>query len=294
MLGLSLVSCAEWNEAEPVELQPVHFWERNPELWKDYTEALRAYRETDHFIYYARFDNAQKVAVSEKNSLRSLPDSLDIVTLTNADRFSAADEEDLPLMHAKGIRVLYQVDLAGRMEEFSDKAALEGYLDQAIARVRELGLDGWSFTAVRSADPSVLERQSLTIGRLSEARGEKQLLVGEGEPGHIASGDIGKLDYIVLPTALLKNTFDVRMCTIEAVRDLKIPAEKILLSASVDGVLADEEKVERNAVTEMNMRVVSFGPFAGLAVYDLAHDYYHQSGNYVTVRHAIQSLNPSK
>lgn len=42
------------------------------------------------------------------------------------------------------------------------------------------------------------------------------------------------------------------------------------------------------------MRVVSFGPFAGLAIHDLTHDYYHQSGNYLIVRHAIQTLNPSK
>ena len=293
ILGLSLVSCAKWNGTEAVQLNPVHFWDRNPELWADYMEALRDYRDTQHFIYYARFDNAPETAVNEQSSLRSLPDSLDIVTLTNADNFCAADREDMAVMHDKGIKVLYQIDLAGRLEEFSDDAALDSYVDATIAKVKEYGLDGWSFTTVRGMDPAVSGKHARIIAKLSEARTFGQLIVSEGDPKYITADGIKQLDYIVLPTEHLENTFDVRLCTLEA-ESQDIPAGKILLAASVDGILADEEKVEHNAVTEMNMRVVSFGPFAGLAIHDLAHDYYHQSGNYLTVRDAIQALNPSK
>lgn len=293
ILGLSLVSCAKWNETEAVQLRPVHFWDRNPELWADYMEALRDYRQTEHFIYYARFDNAPEIAVNEQSSLRSLPDSLDIVSLTNADNFCAADREDMTVMHDKGIKVLYQIDLAGRQEEFSDDAVLDSYLDATIAKVKEYGLDGWSFTTVRGTDPAVSGKHARIIEKLSQARKEGQLIVSEGDPHFIPAADLEKLDYLVLPTDQLENTYDVRLCTMEATA-LNIPADKILLAASVDGILADEDKVEHNAVTEMNLRVVSFGPFAGLAVYDLAHDYYHQSGNYLTLRYAIQTLNPSK
>ena len=293
ILGFTLVSCAKWNDTESVELRPIHFWDRNPELWADYMEALRAYKQNDHYIYFARFDNAPEVATNEQSSLRSLPDSLDIVTLTNADNFCAADWEDMAVMHDKGIKVLYQIELAGRLEEFSDDAVLDSYLDATIAKVKEYGLDGWSFTTVRGMDPAVSGKHARIISKLSEARTDGQLIVSEGDPKYITVDDIEKLDYIVLPTEHLENTYDVRLCTLEA-ESLNIPADKILLAASVDAILADEEKVEHNAVTEMNMRVISFGPFAGLAIHDLAHDYYHQSGNYLIVRDAIQTLNPSK
>lgn len=47
-------------------------------------------------------------------------------------------------------------------------------------------------------------------------------------------------------------------------------------------------------MTEMTERVVTYGNLGGLAVYDIEKDYYHYDGNYVAVRTAIQTLNPSR
>jgi hypothetical protein len=44
----------------------------------------------------------------------------------------------------------------------------------------------------------------------------------------------------------------------------------------------------------MSRRVVELGPYAGLAAYNIAEDYYHSEMNYQTIRQAIQTLNPSK
>lgn len=291
---LTLVSCAKWNETESVTLAPIHIWDRNPELWESYMKALKDYRQTEHYIYYARLENSPEVAVSERSSMRSLPDSLDIVSLTNADNFSNADMEDMSVMHDKGIKVLWQIDLVGRINEFSDTKALEIYLDKAISGVEEYGLDGWSFTSVRNYEVSTESLLSLIVEKLAGAKTNDRIIVCEGDPALIGANNIESIDYFVLATDMMKNTFDVKMSTIEATSVFHIPEDKILLSANMSSTIIDEDGETHNAVTEMNRKVVSFGPFAGLAIYDIEHDYYHSGANYLTVRAAIQVLNPSR
>ena len=92
---LLTAGCSDWTQMEPVDQQPVRPSEQNPELWAQYTAALRAYKASDHTLVVASFENGSTTPTSEKDCLRSLPDSLDAVSLTNADHFSAYDAEDL-------------------------------------------------------------------------------------------------------------------------------------------------------------------------------------------------------
>ena len=68
----------------------------------------------------------------------------------------------------------------------------------------------------------------------------------------------------------------------------------MLLTAEINAALFDEDRTEHAAVDEMSRRVVELGPYAGLAAYNIAGDYYHSEMNYQTIRQAIQTLNPSK
>ena len=54
--------------------------------------------------------------------MRCLPDSLDIVTLTNADNFSRFDAEDLPVLHEKGNAGALSGGLRRVSEEFAGEA----------------------------------------------------------------------------------------------------------------------------------------------------------------------------
>ena len=124
---LSLVSCSDWTETEALDSTVKKPWEQDPALWAEYTATLRAYKQSEHFIVYARMHNSPEKATGEQDFMRCLPDSLDIVTLTNADNFSKFDAEDMSVMHEKGTKVLYQIDYAARAEEFADAAALDAY-----------------------------------------------------------------------------------------------------------------------------------------------------------------------
>ena len=283
-------SCSDWTETEAIENTVYKPWEQDPALWADYTAALRAYKQSEHYLSYARLHNSPAQAASEQDFMRCLPDSLDIVTLTNADNFSAYDAEDMAVMREKGTRVLYQVDYAGRKAEFADAAALKTYLDGVIAAVAAHGLDGYSFTA----DPLDAAATATIVATLSAARSDGQLLVFEGNPLSVAAADRDKLDYVVLDTEKTENTTDVRLQVLNATGYAGIPANRLLLAAEIDAPLQDADRTEYAAVALMARCVVEYGPLAGFAAYNIAGDYYHADRNYSTIREAIQTLNPSK
>ena len=283
-------SCSDWTETENIDNTVLKPWEQDPALWADYTAALRAYKASEHYLSYARLHNSPSPAASEQDFMRCLPDSLDIVTLTNADNFSAYDAEDMAAMHEKGTKVLYQVDYAARKAEFSGEAALKTYLDGVIAAVAANGLDGYSFTA----DPLDAAATATIVATLSAARSDGQLLVFEGNPLSVAAADREKLDYVVLDTETAANTTEVHLQVLNATDYAGIAADRLLLAAEIDAPLQDADRTEYAAVEAMARCVVEFGPLAGFAAYNIAGDYYHADRNYSTIREAIQTLNPSK
>ncbi len=283
-------SCSDWTETEAIENTVYKPWEQDPALWADYTAALRAYKQSEHYLSYARLHNSPAQAASEQDFMRCLPDSLDIVTLTNADNFSAYDAEDMAVMREKGTKVLYQVDYAARKAEFSGEAALKAYLDGVIASVAANGLDGYSFTA----DPLDAAATASIVATLSAAKADGQLLVFEGNPLSVAEADRAKLDFVVLDTEKAENTTEVHLQVLNATDYAGIAANRLLLAAEIDAPLQVADRTEYAAVALMARCVVEYGPLAGFAAYNIAGDYYHADRNYSTIREAIQTLNPSK
>ena len=214
---------------------------------------------------------------NEKGSLRSLPDSLDIVSLTNGVNFSAYDSEDMTRMRAVAIRVICQADLASS----EDVAAT---LDATVAAVDSHGLDGYSFTA------SSREDASAAVARLSSAKSDSRILVFEGNPSLIAEDDIAKIDLFVLATETLENPYSLRNAVTDAL-EAGVPREKMLLAASLKGVYYSSDNTELPVLEAMADNVVTYGPMAGLAVYDVESDYYHYEGNWSSLRAVIRRLN---
>ena len=110
-LSVAAVGCDDWTEMEIHDSQVNGFKEQNPQEYAAYTQNLRAYKATKHAVVYARLDNAPEVSTGEKDFLRALPDSIDLVSMRNAGRLSGFDREDMKLVRTDyGTRVLYYVD----------------------------------------------------------------------------------------------------------------------------------------------------------------------------------------
>lgn len=278
----AIVSCSDWTQTEPLEPVVRYPWQESPQLWEEYKASVREYKERDHSIIYARLENSPEKVTNEKHFLRSLPDSLDIVTLTNAAAFSQHDAEDLAWVQSFGTKVLYHI---------ADFSAAEA----AISSVKANGLDGFSFTAsYKFGDQEHTAAISAMIDRLVSAKSEGQLLVFEGNPLAIPADKRESIDYYVLNCVDYEKIHNINRGVYEAVEKCGLPAEKILLSAKVGAIIEDESKSKVDALSEMTERVVTYGNLGGLAVYDIEKDYYHYDGNYVALRGAIQTLNPSK
>lgn len=292
ILLLLISACSKWTETESIQLNYLRPWDQNPELWNKYKASLVDYKASDHFLIYARFDNAPEKAASERNFMRCLPDSLDFVSLTHADNFSAYDKEDMAWMESIGTKVLYQVDLTKK--GFTTTGELENYLDKVIASVKENGMNGYSFTGQYVLGNALNESlASVAVAKLSAAKTDGQVLVFEGNPCFIPEADRSKVDFFVLDSENTEYAQDLRFQILTALDYAKVPAAKLLLGADMDGTIRNEEREKCASVPELARRVVSFGPLAGLGITNISSDYYSYDGNYVVTRAAIQLLNPS-
>ena len=299
LLTLTLpTACSDWNDIEPVNIDPQHPKDQNPELWTRYMESLRVYKqERPHYITYGSFNNGAGQSKNEGAYLRSLPDSLDIVTLANPENITSYDREDIPTLQEKSTRVLYLVDYAAKMTEFTDAAALSSWLDKAVATVNELHLDGFAFNGLPlygGTDAEQAARKEAARLIVSKLSAVNKTLVFEGDPAFVNADDLDKLDYVVMNTAGIESAVSLKIYVANVISTYALPKGKLLLAAKMGIKIVDEENVKQDAVTDMIGRVVPLGPLGGLAIYALGDEYYQASMNYQSCRTAIQKMNPSK
>lgn len=265
---LALTACEDWTQMENIPTDIDHPWEQDPSVWEAYTASLQAYKQSGHTLVYARLANSPEPAASEKNFMRCLPDSLDIVSLTND--FSRHDAEDMAMMKQKGTKVLLQLNV------------LDENPAEALKIVADNGLDGWALTGTPNLDDaSSVAKMAAVVKAVSEAKTQGQLLVFEGNPLFVAEADRAAFDLYVLDTDEMSAAMDVRLSVLSAV-NYGIPGSRLLLAGKVEGL------------EETASYVLEYGPLAGLAIFDIESDYYHYDGNYIGVRSIIQTLNPSK
>lgn len=297
---LSLATaCQEWTNLKPVDIAVQGPEEQDPELWTRYLEVLQAYKQGSHFLVYGKFANGVEKPADGSQLLRALPDSLDIVSLTQADKLSEPDRAGIALLHEKGTRVLYCVDYAARAAEFSDAAKLGAYLDQALSDAAAEGLDGFSFTGIPSygAEAEINARREaakLIVQKLAAVAGsgKDKLLVFEGNPAFVDEADLSKLSYLVLDTEKTANATDLKIQVGLALSRPGLTPDKLLLCGSPEGELVNEENVKQQALEDLVERVASLGPLAGLAISDFGKAYYDPEKSYARICGLIRKLNP--
>ena len=285
-------SCSQWTETESITIDTVLPWEQDPALWEEYKAAIREYKSRDHQLIYVRFENSPEGAVSEKGYMRCLPDSLDIVSLTNAENFSAFDAEDMEWMKSLGTKVLYQIDFASDPQALLDQTARDAAIDRAIATVQDNALDGFSLTGIPKEDGGTTAAAAkAAVERIVAARKEGQIVSFEGNPAFIPQEDLQSIDLFVLATEAVENGYDLRNTVLDAT-DWGVPKEKMLLAADFGGVYYDSDNAETPVLEAMADNVIIYGPMAGLALYGIESDYYHYDGDWLTLRSLISRMNP--
>lgn len=272
MLAL-LVSCTE---VEPIDRRTLTPAEQDPALYAQYLEALNAYKSSEHFITYARMDNAPEVSTSPRDYLHAMPDSLDMIALRRP--LSPFDLQDLPAVQAKGTKVLAWADC-------SEAATAAASVERALSQITTHGLDGLAiYSAGASPEASLLEKVAAIDGKT---------LIFEGDPSLIAAASREAFDYLILDATVFDNVYTLRQEVDYATLRLGIPEAKLLVAAAPTGTLDDTALHAQQALTLVARCVMSYGPLGGIAVYDIGSDYYDPSTNYRRTRQAIALLNPA-
>ena len=275
------VGCDDWTELEIHDSRINGFKEQNPEQYAAYTQKLRAYKASKHALVYARLDNAPEVSSSDKDFLRSLPDSIDIVTMRNANRLSDYDREDMELVRADyGTRVLYYIDA-------SAKEALNNAISAAADAVRKGIFDGITLASSSSVDASVIKGMTDALGQTD------CLLVFEGTPSMLPESSRSLFDYFVLDISTATDEYDVEVVVRLATDHGKTAADRLLLAVVPGATLTDYNGVTRNSITGAASSALTMGPLGGIAIFNVSADYYDADIIYKQTRGGIQFLNPA-
>lgn len=277
--ALALAACDA--DIEPIDQRMTPPAEQNPAAWAEYVATLRAYKSSAHYTTFVRFDNAAAKPVSEKNSLRSLPDSLDIVALANP--LSDFDREDLCGLHEKGTRVLLTADC-------SDPASAAKNAADALAAVAADGLDGVVLKCECPTSDAAKTALAAVVQQLAAQSGLTTAFAGNA--GLLAAADRAKMDLYLLDATATASVTALQSDVSYYTGFLGIPAAKILPAVRPSGTIADLGGRELEAPTGVGQQTVALS-LNGLALYDVAADYYSPAGTYPRIRGAIELLNPA-
>lgn len=305
LCAVCLPSCEKWNTPQGIDLTLQDPEGQDPALYEQYMQALRAYKQTTHPLVFGMLENAPQVSISEKDFMRGLPDSLDLVVLCRADKLSAFDIEDMPLMKRKGTKVLYYIDLADFQAALSSSGELPqeltARLDKAISDLRSYDFDGFTLAANidmsgTDAELEALRRHAATItGRLRAGMGTGtgKVLLFEGNPLFFHEAERVQYDYFVLKTDDLKHIEQVESLIRYAHEYASVPLSKLFITATPLGTILAYDNAVSSTLNEMVRMVFAAGSLAGVGVYQIGEDYYDPKMNYLRTKEAIQTLNPS-
>ncbi len=106
----SLASCSDWTRPESVEIHAPTLEEQDPELYAQYLQNLREYKESEHKIVILKYDNVPGIPSGQADRLSAIPDSVDYVILTAPDNLSETVISEMEKIRTeKGTKVLYRI-----------------------------------------------------------------------------------------------------------------------------------------------------------------------------------------
>ena len=318
------VSCSEWTTPESLEFEKNSIQQTDPELYRQYCEAVKEYKETDHKIMYVTFDNVEKISNGSHN-IAMLPDSVDFVQLHNLEIAEPVLKEMDAMRKKLGTRFVLRFSYNECLAEYQTLEPTEpeagiptfedffaGQFANVTAKVAEYGLDGFTFAftcgnpyEMTSSDRSALEQeQQMVFPQVSEwisANAEKKFFF-EGYPHYIlVDGVVSAAEYVILPTRSERATGDLAYRALQAVNSGKVSKHTRFLFAVETPSFIEEEYLVGNFVlgeqiplaAEWITTDASFEK-SGLAVWNVQRDYFDTKKIYSTVRRAIKTMNPNE
>ena len=253
LLAIPVSACSDWTEEEGVEVAEPDYGPN----YERYLAELRAYRNTDHKVVYAWFENIEQ-PVSQAHHLTAVPDSVDIINLMTPEIFPDWQRREMEEVRtSKGIRFVYSVSYpelealynealsAGEIQADGETDPFLGFatdfLDRKLALFNADGYDGIAVLfngkktlhMTEAEKATYLAREALFMGRIAawRAANPNSLFIFEGKPQNLTDKSIlTETEFIVIRTegVVYESSLDyeVMLCIEEGV-----PTDRFVISA---------------------------------------------------------------
>ncbi len=325
-------SCSDWTDTESIDLIESDIEKDDPELYAQYLANLRQYRNTNHKITYVWFDNTQDIPRSRGEQIKALPDSIDVVNLTNPDELSSWVISDMESVRKdKGMKFVFTISypaLEKGYEQYlllnpqaatAEADAFLAYTDSVVNHhltlVDKYGYDGISALfygmktdhSTEAAKAAYLAREAAFMSKITAWVNEHsdKMFIFEGNPQNLTDKSVlQKAKFIVVRTETLKYasglSYQVRLTMEDGV-----PTDRFVVTVSARSLDPSDEKT--GYFINSNNELVSRMPITaewvdthesaftkgGLCILNARNDYYNLGNSYQNIRNAISTMNPS-
>lgn len=332
-LGFSLMasfqSCSDWTEVTPEEPEYVDNKNKDPEVYQEYLKNLRAYRDADHKVIYASFDNGLKDATRRNHHISNIPDSIDVVALTSPDNLIERELKEMDEVREKGTRVVYTIDFDAIKRAYieyitpsEDATEVEGVelldrpsfimdkLQKSLMLADKYNYDGIilkyvgkSLLHMTTDEIQAYNEDELLFVKFAESwisSHKDKFVVFSGSPQNLIDKSLLQhAKHIIVNTDNATNASAI-VRTLSLSVDESIPSDRYIVTANLP--MKDSENKNMGFWNDGTSAVVSTAEWAtgnfsytvaGIAIMNVQNDYHTLPRIYAYTRDAINILNPS-
>lgn len=313
-------ACDDWTEVENVTINTPGIEELNPEQYAKYLQNLVEYKNSDHKVVYAWFDNSEKTPFSRGQHISDAPDSLDVISMMYPAELAEFELTDMQKVRAKGTKVVYTISFdkirkehADKVKEGTESGTFNAYLSAELTKqvgyadafdgiiAEYKGTNPVYMSAEQKAEAKKL--QDAFFGAISawKSSNADKMLTFQGYPENLIEQSVlSDCRHIILATDDVADDAQLSVVARLAMAASNVPTDRFVIAVSTVSMdIADKKTGYYGAdralkeaaywTTEMSGDYTR----AGLAIYNVQNDYYNAGNAYQYVKEAINIMNPA-
>lgn len=313
-------ACDDWTEVENVTINTPGIEELNPEQYAKYLQNLVEYKNSDHKVVYAWFDNSEKAPFSRGQHISDAPDSLDVISMMYPAELAEFELTDMQKVRAKGTKVVYTISFdkirkehADKVKEGTESGTFDAYLSAELTKqvgyadafdgiiAEYKGTNPVYMSAEQKAEAKKL--QDAFFGAISawKSSNADKMLTFQGYPENLIEQSVlSDCRHIILATDDVADDAQLSVVARLAMAASNVPTDRFVIAVSTVSMdIADKKTGYYGAdralkeaaywATEMSGDYTR----AGLAIYNVQNDYYNAGNAYQYVKEAINIMNPA-
>lgn len=316
----ALSACSDWTETESLGLNQPSISDQNPELYAKYLQNLRDYKNSDHKVVYAWFDNSAKAPASRGQHISDAPDSLDVISMMVPGELVEFELADMKTVREKGTKVVYTISFDKIKKEYTEKVkegtetgTFDAYLSGEMTKqigfadpfdgmiVEYRGTSPVYMTAEQKAEAKKYQDTFFSAISSWKSGNDGKLFTFQGYPENLIGQTIlADCDHIILATESVADDAQLSVAARLAMVASGIPADRFIVAVSTVSLDSSDKQTgyygSDRALSEAaywTMESSADYTRAGVAIYNVQNDYYNASNVYQYVREAINIMNPA-